>query len=100
MPLIICIRLPGTRDIRYFQTKTIFYFHIVNYFRNKIISAQRNVHIIKILSRYHQKKDFLGWIFCLCIENVMYMLDLFFPDEVMVLEDSSHTLDSTAPIHS
>jgi len=37
----ICIGLLGARDIRYFQTKQFFYFHmsIFNQFRNKIVSA-------------------------------------------------------------
>ena len=52
---IICIRLPGTRDIRYSQTKAFFTL-IFNHFRNKIVSAQRNVHIIQILLRVPPKK--------------------------------------------
>jgi len=38
---------PGTRYIRYFHTKLFYYFHmsIVNHFRNKISSAQRNIQI-------------------------------------------------------
>jgi len=63
---------------------------IVNHFRNKIVSAQRNVSY-KVYAGCHQKKDFLEGIFCLCVENVIHMLDLFlFSDKVMVLEDSSH----------
>jgi len=66
---------------------------IANHFRNKIVSAQRNTHIVQILCRvgYHPKKGFLEGIFCLCVENVMHVLVPFFSDKVMVLEDSSHT---------
>jgi len=63
---------------------------IVNHFRNKIVSAQRDVHIIQILCRVPPKKDCLEEIFCLCVENVMHVLDTFISDQVMVLEDSSH----------
>jgi len=51
-------RSSGTRDIRYFHTKILLYFHIsiVNQFRNKTLSAQRNVHIMQILGRIPPKK--------------------------------------------
>jgi len=47
---------------------------IVNYFRNKILSAQRNVLFMEILGRVLPKKCF----FCLCVENVMHVLHPFF----------------------
>jgi len=49
MLLIIRLRHPGTRDIRYFQTKLLFYFHmsIVNHFR-------------KFYAGHHQKGVFRG----------------------------------------
>jgi len=50
---------------------------IVNHFRNKILSSQRNVHIIQIVGMIPPKKDFLEATFCLCVQNVMHMLDLF-----------------------
>jgi len=31
---------------------------IVNHFRNKIVSAQRNVHIVQLFCRVPPKKDF------------------------------------------
>jgi len=47
---------------------------VVNHFRNKTESAQRNVGIIQILCRvYHQKRNF-----CSCVENIMHVLDPFF----------------------
>ena len=41
-----------------FPYQTIFYFHmsIVNHFRNKILSAHRNIHIMQILCRVPPKK--------------------------------------------
>jgi len=58
---------------------------IVNHFRNKILSAQRNIQIIQILRRVPPKKDFLEGIFCLCVENFMHVLDpFFFSYKVMV----------------
>jgi len=59
MQPIICARLPGTRDIRYFQTKLFFlpYVHCQR-FRNKIASPQRNVHIIQILRKVTPKRVF------------------------------------------
>jgi len=37
------------------------------------------------------QKVFLEGIFCLCVENVMHVLDLFFiSDQVMVLELFTH----------
>jgi len=59
---IICTGFPETRDIRYFQTKLFFYFHmsILNHFRNKIVSAQRKVHIMQILRRVPPKSFFRG----------------------------------------
>jgi len=59
-PPIIWLRHPATRDIRYFRTKLFFYFHmsIVNGFRNKIVSAQRNIHSIQILCRVPPKRGF------------------------------------------
>jgi len=35
---------------------------IVNHFRNKILSAQRNIHIMQILSRVPPNRDFLEGI--------------------------------------
>jgi len=32
----------------------------------------------KVYSRYHQKWDLLEGILCLCVENVMHVLDPFF----------------------
>jgi len=60
-----------------FPDQTIFYFHtsIVNHFRNKIVSAQRNIHIIQILCTVSQKGAFSEGNFCLCVKNVMYVLD-------------------------
>jgi len=62
-----------------FPDHTVFYFHvsIVNHFGNKIVSAQRNVHIILILRRVPPKKGFLEFFFCLWIENVMHEPDPF-----------------------
>jgi len=62
-----------------FRDQTIFYFRmgIVNRFRKKIVSAQRNVHIIQILCRVPPKKDFLYGNFCLCVETVMHVIDPF-----------------------
>jgi len=51
---------------------------IVNHFRNKILSSQRNVHIIQILGRMPPKKDYVEGIVRLCVENVMHVLDPFF----------------------
>jgi len=31
----------------------------------------------KFYAGYHQKRDFLEGIFCLCVENVMHVLDPF-----------------------
>jgi len=49
----------------------------INHFRNKIVSAQRNIHIIQILCRVPPNRELLAGIFCLCIENVMHVLDPF-----------------------
>ena len=70
------LRCPGTRDTRYFLTKLFFYFQtsIVNHFRNKILSAQRNIHIMQILCRVPRQK----WLLCLGVESVMHVLDPFF----------------------
>jgi len=51
---------------------------IVNHFRNKILSSQRNVHIIQILGRMPPKKDYVEGIVRLCVENVMHVLDPVF----------------------
>jgi len=63
---------------------------IVNHFRNKILCSQRKGHIIQILGRIHEKKDFIEEIFRLCAVNVMHVLDPFFSGQAMVLEDLSH----------
>jgi len=49
---------------------------IVDHFRNKIVSARRDVYIIQFYAGYQQKRNFRG-IFCLCVENVMLVLDPF-----------------------
>jgi len=51
---------------------------IVDHFRNKILSAQRNVLIMQILGRMPPKKGLSEGIFCLCVENVMHVLDPYF----------------------
>jgi len=59
-----------------FPYQTIFYFHIVNHFRNKIISAQRNVHI-QILCMVPPKKDFLESFFLFVRRKCQHVLDPF-----------------------
>jgi len=44
---------------------------VVNHFRNKLLSAQRN---IQILCQVPPNRE---GIFCLCVENVMHVLDPF-----------------------
>jgi len=51
---------------------------VVNHFRNKILSAQRNIHIIQILCRVPPKGVLLEGISCWCVENVIRVLDPFF----------------------
>jgi len=84
---IICIRLPGTRDIRSFQTK-LFFASICALsitFATKFCSQRYN------FRQDITKKGLFRGDFCLCVENVMHVLDpFFFSDQVMVLEESSH----------
>jgi len=63
-----------------FPDQTIFDFptSIFNHFRKKIVSAQRNIHSIHILYTVPPKRDFVERNFCLCVENVMRVLDPFF----------------------
>ena len=51
---------------------------IVDSFCNTIVSAQWNMHIIQILCRVPPERVFLEGIFCLCVENVVHVLDPFF----------------------
>jgi len=80
---IICIRLPGTRDIRYFQTKLFFTFIcalLITFATKLYLPSETYIsYRYKFYAGYHQKGDFSEEIFCLCVENVMYVLGpLFF----------------------
>ena len=63
-------RLPGSRGPRYFRTK-LFFTSIANHFRNNLRSETYISYIF--YTGYHQKGDF-----CLCVKNVMHVLDAFF----------------------
>jgi len=77
---IICIRRPGTHDTRYFQTKLIFtsICPLLITFATKLYLRSETYIAYKFYALYHQKGDFLEGIFCLCVENVMHLLDPFF----------------------
>jgi len=62
-----------------FPYQIIFHFHmsIVKHFRNTTVSALRNIHIIQNLCRVPPKRGFFEVISCLCVENVMHVLDPF-----------------------
>jgi len=76
----IWLCFPGTCDIRYFRNN---YFWLpgveFNDFYHKIVSAQRNTHSIQIVHTVPPNNWFLEGNFYLCVENVMRVLDPFFP---------------------
>ena len=88
---IICIGLPGTRDIRFFQTKLFFTFICalsITFATKFYFPSERTYH-----TNFRQdttKNGLFRGNFCLCVENVMHVLDTFFSDQAMVLEGSSH----------
>ena len=86
---IICIRLPGTRDMRFFPDQTIFTFicALPVTFATKFYVPSETDISYKFYAGYHEKKEFLEGILCLCAVNVMHVLDPFFSDQAMVLED-------------
>jgi len=51
---------------------------IVNHFRNKLVSGQRNIHNIQILCTVPPKMGFFRGDFCLSVDNVLRMVDRFF----------------------
>jgi len=57
---------------------------IANHFRNKIVSAQRNVHIIKILFRVPPKRENFRGDFLFVHRKRIHALEPFFSYEVMV----------------
>jgi len=63
-----------------FPEQTIFDFSvsIFNHFYNKIVSTQRNIHSKHISYTVPAKGGFLEGNFCLCVENVIRVLDAFF----------------------
>jgi len=64
---------------------------MVNHFRNKILSSQRNVHIVQILGRIPPKKGlFRGDFLFVRRKRHARVRTVFFSNKVMVLEDSSH----------
>ena len=50
---------------------------IFNHFHNKVVSALRNIHSMKILYTVPPNNCFSKGKFCLCVENVMSFLDPF-----------------------
>ena len=88
---MICIRPPGTSDIRYFQIKIF----LLPYVHCRLLSQQNFMFPAKRTCHTNFKQNttkkgrFRG-DFCLCVENVIHVLDPCFSDEAMVLEDSSH----------
>ena len=89
---IISLRLPGTRDIRYFRTKLCFTSRrpLFNHFRNKIVSAQRNIHIIQILCPVPPNRGFYRDILFVCKKRHPRVRSVFSSYQVMVLGGSSH----------
>ena len=89
---MICKRLPGTRDIRFFQIK-LFLTSTCTLsitFATKFYVPSETDIPYKFQAGYHEKKDFVEEIFGLCAVNVMHVLDRFFSGQAMVLEDLSH----------
>jgi len=58
---IICIRLPGTHDNRYFQTKLLFTSKrpLLITFATKLYLRSETYISYKFYAGYHQKEDFL-----------------------------------------
>ena len=80
MLLIICTRLPGTRGFRYFRKKLVFtsICPLLITFTTNLYLHRETWISYKIYAGCHQKGDFLEKIFCLCVENVMHVLEPFY----------------------
>jgi len=83
---IICIRRPGTHDIRYFQTKLIFtsICPLLITFATKLYLRSETYIAYKFYALYHQKGDFLEGDFLFVRRKRHAPIRSFFSYQVMV----------------